>query len=70
MTFETQEQFVNWIAEQIAEDEELRYQIAHTIATAFGVTYPLTVDPVQLDDALRNSLDIILHFWSVSLDNV
>jgi hypothetical protein len=70
MTFETQEQFANWIAEQIAEDEDLRRQIAHTIATAFGVTYPLTVDPVQLDDALRNSLDIILHFWSVSLDNV
>jgi hypothetical protein len=70
MTFETQEQFVNWIAEQIAEDEELRRQIANTIANAFGVTYPLTVDPVQLDDALRNSLDIILHFWSVSLDNV
>jgi hypothetical protein len=70
MTFETQEQFVNWIAEQIAEDEDLRRQIANTIANAFGVTYPLTVDPVQLDDALRNSLDIILHFWSVSLDNV
>jgi hypothetical protein len=70
MTFETQEQFVNWIAEQIAEDEDLRRQIAHTIANAFGVTYPLTVDPVQLDDALRNSLDIILYFWSVSLDNV
>ena len=70
MTFETHEQLVRWIAEQIAEDEELRYHIAHTIATAFGVTYPLTVDPVQLDDALRNSLDIVLHFWSVSLDNV
>ena len=69
MTFETHEQLVSWIAEQIAEDEELRYQIAHTIATAFGVTYPLTIDPVQLDDALRKSLEIVLHFWSVSLDN-
>jgi len=70
MTFETHDQFVSWIAEQIAEDEELRRSIAHTIATAFGVTYPLTIDPIQLDDALRKSLEIALHFWSVSLDNV
>jgi hypothetical protein len=70
VTFENHEQLVSWIAEQIAEDEELRYQVANTIATAFGVNYPLTIDPVQLDDALRKSLEIILHFWSVSLDNV
>jgi len=70
MTFETHEQLVDWIAEQIAEDEELRQYIAHTIATAFAPTYPLTVDPVQLDDALRNSLAIVLNFWAVSLDNV
>jgi hypothetical protein len=70
MTFENHEQLVSWIAEQIAEDEELRYQIANTIATAFSPAYPLTIDPVQLDDALRNSLEVILHFWSVSLDNV
>ena len=70
MTFENHEQLVSWIAEQIAEDEELRRSIAHTIATAFSPDYPLTIDPVQLDDALRNSLEIVLHFWSVSLDNV
>ncbi len=70
MTFETHDQLVAWIAEQVAEDEDLRRQIAHIIATAFDPTYPLTVDPVQLDDALRNSLEVILHFWSVSLDNV
>jgi len=70
MTFENHEQLVNWIAEQIAEDEELRRSIAHTIATAFGVTYPLAIDPVQLDDALRSSLEIVLNFWAVSIDNV
>jgi hypothetical protein len=70
VTFENHEQFVIWIAEQIAEDEELRYQVANTIATAFGVTYPLTIDPVQLDDALRKSLEIVLDFWAVSIDNV
>jgi hypothetical protein len=70
MIFETHEQLVSWIAEQIAEDEDLRRHIANTIATAFGPTYPLTIDPVQLDDALRNSLDIVLNFWAVSLDNV